>query len=100
MIALTHGRDPRRHRRSSIQERHAPRSRDLASHRLFLSLASDGVLLFDAHAAFPRSTGPRARHCFAATATTTSRKGHELIAQGLAALLLRELPAARVCDPR
>ncbi|MBK9758115.1 MAG: SGNH/GDSL hydrolase family protein [Nannocystis sp.] len=101
MIALTHGRGiPVVIVGRASRNAHAPRSRDLASHRLFLSLASDGVLLFDAHAAFQAVDRASRKALFRGNGDHYSRKGHELIAQGLAALLLRELPAARVCDPR
>lgn len=79
---------------------HAPGSRELANHRLFLSLAGDGVLLFDAHAAFAAVDEARRRSLFSRDRQHYSAAGQRLIADGLAALILRELPAARVCAAR
>ena len=85
--------------RASLQA-HAPGSRELANHRLFLSLAGDGVLLFDAHAAFDAVDDRRRRSLFSGDRQHYSAAGQRLIAEGLAALILRDLPAARVCAAR
>lgn len=85
--------------RASLRE-HAAGSRELANHRLFLSLAGDGVLLFDAHAAFQAVDDRRRRSLFSRDRQHYSPAGQRLIAEGLEALLLRELPAARVCASR
>ncbi len=77
-----------------------PGTRALANHQRFLSLAGDGVLLFDAHAAFMAVARDQRSSLFLPDRNHYSREGHRIVGEGLAALLLRELPAARVCTPR
>jgi hypothetical protein len=79
---------------------HRPGSRALANHQRFLSLAGDGVLLFDAHAAFMALPRAQRAGLFLPDRNHYSREGHRIVGEGLAELLLRELPAARVCSPR
>lgn len=78
-------------------EPHAEGSREQADHRLFESLAGEGVHLLDAHALFQELEASERVRLFRRDRNHYSSDGQERIADALAILVLEQLQAADPC---